>query len=392
MAAKRETPKARRINDKGKTAIKVTAGVLAAGLLIGGLAALTRGFTNWEPSTWLDQWKDEEAPKYDSKKLTLTLERQYADRTLITEARNYYAPGFVGSNAEFSELNDILNLGDPIELGEWIGEDGSLNLSAAEEAGVVADLGDGRIRIDLTDAVGGDYSAYLKENNPLIMMYYAVADTPGDYEVKIKSDGFELSKSKYFEDGTLDAPLEVDTDRLTLTVEAGYRYDYIAQEGGTAEEPAIGYRDTGFEGMPFGILLIDGAVYENPEGYEESMIHYIFMDGEYQQMTLADISDAYPEMCEEIGDQALRIDVTEIIEEETGKSFSELISEKWVVFPIGIAADLNDAPLLTYGDMRIQSYDTDHGDDSSYVSTQFDYLSDGSMVMKMPTTMASESF
>ena len=43
--------------NKGKTALKVVAGVLAAGILVGGLTVLTRGFTNWEPSTWLDQWK-----------------------------------------------------------------------------------------------------------------------------------------------------------------------------------------------------------------------------------------------------------------------------------------------------------------------------------------------
>ena len=47
------------IKNKGKTALKVAAGVLAAGILVGGLAALTRGFSNWEPSTWLDQWKKE---------------------------------------------------------------------------------------------------------------------------------------------------------------------------------------------------------------------------------------------------------------------------------------------------------------------------------------------
>ena len=40
-----------------KTTTKVFLGVLASAILVGGLAALTRGFTNWEPSTWLDQWK-----------------------------------------------------------------------------------------------------------------------------------------------------------------------------------------------------------------------------------------------------------------------------------------------------------------------------------------------
>ena len=42
-----------------KTSTKVIVGALGASLLVGGLAALTRGFTNWEPSTWLDQWKKE---------------------------------------------------------------------------------------------------------------------------------------------------------------------------------------------------------------------------------------------------------------------------------------------------------------------------------------------
>ena len=42
-----------------KTSTKIVIGMLATTVLVGGLAALTRGFTNWEPSTWLDQWKDD---------------------------------------------------------------------------------------------------------------------------------------------------------------------------------------------------------------------------------------------------------------------------------------------------------------------------------------------
>ena len=57
-----------------KTSTKVIVGALAASLLVGGLAALTRGFTNWEPSTWLDQWKgDEEDLEVENGKVGLLL-------------------------------------------------------------------------------------------------------------------------------------------------------------------------------------------------------------------------------------------------------------------------------------------------------------------------------
>ena len=34
--------------------------MLASAILVGGLGALTRGFTNWDPDTWLDQWQTED--------------------------------------------------------------------------------------------------------------------------------------------------------------------------------------------------------------------------------------------------------------------------------------------------------------------------------------------
>ena len=43
-----------------KTGTKVFLGVLASAILVGGLGALTRGFTNWDPDTWLDQWQTED--------------------------------------------------------------------------------------------------------------------------------------------------------------------------------------------------------------------------------------------------------------------------------------------------------------------------------------------
>ena len=48
-----------------KTGTKIFLGVLASAILVGGLGALTRGFTNWNPDTWLDQWKTEEPPAPD---------------------------------------------------------------------------------------------------------------------------------------------------------------------------------------------------------------------------------------------------------------------------------------------------------------------------------------
>ena len=43
-----------------KVFLGVFLGVLASAILVGGLGALTRGFTNWDPDTWLDQWKGKE--------------------------------------------------------------------------------------------------------------------------------------------------------------------------------------------------------------------------------------------------------------------------------------------------------------------------------------------
>ena len=52
---------------KSKTGAKVAIGILAAALLIGGLGAATRGFRNWDPQTWFDNWgKGDESSSEDT--------------------------------------------------------------------------------------------------------------------------------------------------------------------------------------------------------------------------------------------------------------------------------------------------------------------------------------
>ena len=52
---------------KSKTGLKAAIGILAAALLIGGLGAATRGFRNWDPQTWFDNWgKGDESSSEDT--------------------------------------------------------------------------------------------------------------------------------------------------------------------------------------------------------------------------------------------------------------------------------------------------------------------------------------
>ena len=83
-----------------KTGTKIFLGVLASAILVGGLGALTRGFTNWNPDTWLDQWKtddpedsDEEDTKVEGEKLEMLMKGgpKFASRAVINDTKEVTA-------------------------------------------------------------------------------------------------------------------------------------------------------------------------------------------------------------------------------------------------------------------------------------------------------------
>ena len=87
-------------NNEMKTGTKVFLGVLASAILVGGLGALTRGFTNWDPDTWLDQWQtedpedsDEEDTKVEGEKLEMLMKGgpKFASRAVIGDTKTVTA-------------------------------------------------------------------------------------------------------------------------------------------------------------------------------------------------------------------------------------------------------------------------------------------------------------
>ncbi len=115
-----------------KTSTKVVIGALAASLLVGGLAALTRGFTNWDPDTWLDQWKEDpndtevieangvklqvqggpmfasDARAGDSKQITATITNADAmDKRIRWESSDPSKVSVAKSSTESGEANSI---------------------------------------------------------------------------------------------------------------------------------------------------------------------------------------------------------------------------------------------------------------------------------------------
>ena len=87
-------------NNEMKTGTKVFLGVLASAILVGGLGALTRGFTNWDPDTWLDQWQtedpedsDEEDTKVEGEKVEMLMKGgpKFASRSAINDTKTVTA-------------------------------------------------------------------------------------------------------------------------------------------------------------------------------------------------------------------------------------------------------------------------------------------------------------
>ena len=267
-----------------KTSTKIVIGMLATTVLVGGLAALTRGFTNWEPSTWLDQWKDDpddsdiieangvklqvqggpmfaaEARAGDSKQITATITNADAmDKRIRWESSDPSKVSIAKSATESGEANNI-ELKDSSFAGsvtiyaypELLGKDKGASVEVISNAGNeprtvflegwIANLANGPMRyareydeVDMPET-WQDWDGYYQLEGDVILGAYSAGSNGVGVYADMDSDvpyiGFNVDEAYlvfYFEG--VDGCTELPADTANTIMEYGHiSYDAFSAD------------------------------------------------------------------------------------------------------------------------------------------------------------------
>ena len=267
-----------------KTSTKVIIGMLATTVLVGGLAALTRGFTNWEPSTWLNQWQEDpndtgvveangvklqvqggpmfasDARAGDSKQVTATITNADAmDKRIRWESSDPSKVSIAKSATESGEANNI-ELKDSSFAGsvtiyaypELLGKDKGASVEVISNAGNepqtvflegwIANLANGPMRyareydeVDMPET-WQDWDGYYQLEGDVTLGAYSAESNGGGVHSDMDSDvpyiGFNVDEAYlvfYFEG--VDGCTELPADTANTIMEYGHiSYDAFSAD------------------------------------------------------------------------------------------------------------------------------------------------------------------